>query len=340
MAVRSKRPQMSTSIEEFQTLVKTYENKEAAYSDLGIGQRIRSHKASIHTTKTQYSTLFCKLWEKGCPWQGVLSYNRPGTVDLLSRGDETKDHKHDIDELVGKTGCKSLEQKKYLQKQFQGATRIQPRTALRALKIDTHVAESDKAIEIKDVQRVKKLFTCSDARARQTLGEIATAIIGRTSVPEGPHMPFFTVAIIRKGAQEGDMTYMNLVATTKNLMTRFTRSSVMQLDGGYKYNILGYPCTFFGCASSDMVFAPTGILLSTGTSTQQIQEACTLSLSFPTLLFTLEGPVGTVVLKYVCGFYNEKWPVREVIIKLALVRRANDKIGNTTLESDFGLGCW
>jgi len=89
------------------------------------------------------------LWEKGCAWQGVLSYSKSRKVDLLAKDDDTKHHKHDIEELVGKTGCKSLEQKRFLHQQFQGITSIQPRTALRVLQIDCSVAEGDKDINLR-----------------------------------------------------------------------------------------------------------------------------------------------------------------------------------------------
>ena len=44
------------------------------------------------------------------------------------------------------------------------------------------------------------------------------------------------------------------------------------MDGGFKYNVLGWPCTITRVANPAMNFAPTAIMLSSGLSAAQVEE--------------------------------------------------------------------
>jgi hypothetical protein len=280
--LRSSRPKMSCNVNDFPHVEKEFDNKEKAYWELGIGQRVRSHKACVHTTKTNFSTLFCKLWQKGCAWEAALVYKRNGKVELRTRANANKEHNMEIIDLVGSVGCQSLEQKQYLCAKFKSSATVTARAAKRTLELDLEVSEEMKCVDKKKVQKLKETLFSSDGHARQGLGEIAEAAAPHKKVPHKNllHEPFFAVHTLKRVSKDRSnsgtqVSYVNLVATTRNLMARFVSSPVAQLDGGFKYNVMGWPLTLLGSANGDMEFAPTGILLSSGTKLPQIEDGLT-----------------------------------------------------------------
>ena len=48
---------------------------------------------------------------------------------------------------------------------------------------------------------------------------------------------------------------------------------IAQMDGGYKYNLMGWPVTLFGGCNAAMEFGPTGVMCSSGTTQDQINLA-------------------------------------------------------------------
>jgi hypothetical protein len=88
------------------------------------------------------------------------------------------------------------------------------------------------------------------------------------------HKGFFAFANIKRvdGADGKSLPYVCVVATTRNLMQRFCTTSVCQLDGGFKYNVLDWPCVLLGATNPNMHFAPCGILWTSTLKKPQVRE--------------------------------------------------------------------
>ena len=105
---------------------------------LAFGQRIHSHAARVCWTRPHVACVRCKLHEQCCKWQRALFTMRAGTTELRAHEDPSKlDHNEAVSTLVGKYGFTSLEQRRVLTKQLQGATVSRPRAVMCALNIDT-----------------------------------------------------------------------------------------------------------------------------------------------------------------------------------------------------------
>jgi hypothetical protein len=120
-------PRMSTDLSSFPNVLETFPTKAAAYQKLGIGTQASGHKLMLHNSKTGFSTLYCKQWQQGCPFQGALVYLRNGKAELRVAGDQSGTHDYSVEQVAGKRGSLSLAQKNELTKRLTSDAFLQPR---------------------------------------------------------------------------------------------------------------------------------------------------------------------------------------------------------------------
>jgi hypothetical protein len=177
--------------------------------------------------------------------------------------------------LKGKRGCDTLELKHAVCKVLQDRLTRTPRQAERALKLDHNAPAGSNNLPLRKYQFAKRALRRRQAQAAQDLGVLAAEVRKHTSVPREQHKGFFVVSrATRTSGKRGQKpSHITLVATTRNLMNRFSKSAVAQLDGGYKYNLLGWPLTLLGCTNPAMELAPTAILMTSSTKAEHVEEA-------------------------------------------------------------------
>ena len=188
-----------------------------------------------------------------------------GTVELRQRAaSSVAEHDSSITETIGKRGFKTLQQKEAICRNFQGVSVCRPRTALRNFLLAPDVPEDLKDVDLGKVQVLKRDMFGSTSGFQQDLGDISTEVGKHKALPPARqmHKGFWAYANInRVDCKDGkSLPYVCAMATTRNLLHGFTTTQVCELDGGFKYNVLDWPCVLVGATNPNMHFLPCGIL--------------------------------------------------------------------------------
>ena len=253
----------------YNQIVKSFDSRTAAYRDLGANLRIKSHCARVFKSRPNHSLLFCHL-HPSCKWTSALV--RVGERwELRSATDaDSSQHNANCAELRGKRGLDTLEQRKALEEKFTGsAIPLRPREALRSMS-GIVGPDSEVGVDLPAVQRLKKTICGGDAKTKVDLGELTQAVLGHTQVPAAKHKGFFAVKDIRRSP--GGAPHVILVATTPHLLSRWTLSRVACIDGGWKYNVMGYPLHLFGVLNEQGNMAVTGLGVTSTVSKPFVAE--------------------------------------------------------------------
>jgi len=232
------------ALDSFTVPTDTWPTRPLAYKALGVNQYVKSHAARVYKTLPKHSFLMCKLnqCEGGCLWQAALVQLKCGKWELRLPSADTQHN--DCEALVGKRGFENLEQRQAIAAMFEPRhKRIRPRSALRSYHIKEGVELEDEKwdIELKQVQRLKKTGLRDSTSASLDLGDLSRLTAGKDRPPAGKdsmHKPFFCVRRIER--RDSGQPHVTLVATTRLLLERWHESDVCAIDGGRKFNIMGY----------------------------------------------------------------------------------------------------
>ena len=251
---------------DFSVPVQSFPSRQDAYKHLGVNLGVRSHAARVHKTLPRHSFLRCKLWnsQPACDWRGALFWDVDGKWELRAMKMESALTITRIRlQFLATGGFSSLAQRSHILQMFDtAAVQARPRQALRGYLLDP--IETSESITLAQVQRLGKTTLSELCRSRVDLGEMVQWAKPFCSMPIGEHTPFFCVREIeRTSAGKPKVT---LVASTKSLMDRWHESSMCCIGGGYKFNIVAYPCHLIGIANSEGNIAVTAIAT---TSTQE-----------------------------------------------------------------------
>ena len=259
------------SLSEYRQVCKTYHSKKDGYNDLGVNMAIHSHRAKVWKTRPDWALLYCHL-HPACSWQSALV--RVGELWELRKA-EGPTAEHDPDCTVfrpvnGKIGFETLEQRKALTEQFtQNAVSCRPRAALRAFNL-AQGQDEDPTLKLKSVQRLKKTITGDNTSGKLDLGDLVQTTAVHTRVPAAQHQGYFAVREVSRSG--GSRPEILLIATTKKLMARWSESTVACIDGGFKYNIMGYPLHHWGVVNPSGQLAVTGLGVTSSMSKPMIKN--------------------------------------------------------------------
>lgn len=259
-------------LSDFRNVVKSYDSKKEGYEDLGVNMAIQSHRAKVWKSRPGWSLLYCHL-HPGCSWQSAL-VEVGEKWELRSAADPTADHNEectDLRTIKGKTGFQTLEQRKTISASFtQSAVACRPRDALRAFNASQGPHEAS-AVALATVQRLKKTIVGDETRGKFDLGDLVQATTPYIRVPAAPHQGFFATREVRRAGRGGRPEFL-LIATTKELLSRWAESTVACIDGGYKYNVMGYPLHLLGVVNPCGKLAVTGLGMTSTVSKDMIQD--------------------------------------------------------------------
>ena len=220
---------------------KDYASKEEAYRCLGVGQRLRGHCARCAKCNGKTIFLKCNLGHSSppCSWTRLLRVNRGGDVSMYMHPHHGQSH-NPASKLVGKRGLEDITERRELETLMQEPATSSPRVALRIARKSGKVVCASKT----QAQKLKKGLMRGLYRSK-VLGDLHKIVLPNTRLPDLQHDGYFCFHEITR---LHNAPRFAVVATTRALQERWGsgRALPAHADGGYKFNVCGWPVTVFG----------------------------------------------------------------------------------------------
>eukprot|EP00973_Karenia_brevis_P087709 12164172-Karenia_brevis.AAC.1 len=102
------------------------------------------------------------------------------------------------------------------------------------------------------------------------LGDLSQACKLHARPPPAKHTGYFAVHQICRS--ENGQPHVILVASTQTMLKRWIEPDVACIDGGYKYNIMGYPVHLLGVVNPSGNFCVTGLGVTSGNKKPMVAE--------------------------------------------------------------------
>ena len=253
---------------QFTSWVQTYDSRQAALADLGSGVRCKGHCARAVKKAGSVTFLRCRLQTSTppCTWSAMLREGPDGSVDLCQHPSQWRLH-NDQSVQVGTRGLVDLEQHKALDKLLKSSATAKPSTALRAARLDDKAGDT----QLRQVQTLKRTIAQGFMSCRSA-GELRAIIARHTSMPPKMTQGYFCYSYVSPPAQK--KLKVTLVATTRALQKRWVDSPHCQAaaDGGFKFNLLGWPLHVLGCVNPAGNFGLCALALTSTMAKEHIAD--------------------------------------------------------------------
>ena len=239
-------PEGSATASFYTDQVKNFDSRDEALRDLGGNIRCVGHCCRVRKVAGNLTFLKCRLHtsDPPCTWVGLLCTEKDGEANLWRNPNIGHEHCAESKTLTGR-GVKSLEERRHIEKELGNASHVLPKTVFRSRRLKSEAAAE---IELRHVQDIKKVMMRSRFTARK-LGELESKVSKHRTIPADKHRGYFVVHFV--GRDSAGKPKLTLLATTRALLTRFAEGQdlVPQADGGFKYNLLGWPLTAIVCSN-------------------------------------------------------------------------------------------
>ena len=230
---------------QYTELVHTYANRGECFADLGCGLHCQGHAARVVKKNGQVTHLRCRLRTSSppCSWAAILCEARDGSVELLRLPHGMHANHNSHSQSQGVHGWADLSERKAVADKLLATATARPTRALREARLaKTPVVN----VQLKQVQRLKQQVVRSQYGCR-TVGQLREAVAKRQRVPAAAcrTQGFFCFSSIRA---KGKQLQFTVVATTRKLQSRWVNCThcVAAIDGGFKFNLLGWPLHVLG----------------------------------------------------------------------------------------------
>jgi hypothetical protein len=222
--------------------VKSFDSRQQALQQMGCNVRCKGHCPRAVKKDGNVTFLTCRLRKSDppCTWSAVLREALDSSVDLMQHATEWADHNQESS-LLGMRGFSELQQRDALSTLLESTATTKPTTALRAARL----AGTAGKVQLKQVQRLKKTMV----RVRfgcKTLGELRGTVAKSRALPSRTTQGYFCHSFVSAPGQKKPK--LTVVATTRKLQQRWVEAtgSVAAVDGGFKFNLLGWPLHVLG----------------------------------------------------------------------------------------------
>ena len=256
----------TTTAASYPKFVKTFGSRDEAMQEFGAMVRCKSHCARVRKTIGSYTFLRCNLSksEPSCKWARLLRMEHDGSCTLLSPEDPL-DH-NDSSGSKGVRGMANLAQRAEVVTLLGNKSHVTPKSVWRACVLDSESAES---VKLKNVQALKRVLMRQRFTANR-LGDLEKLVAKHKTIPNDEHAGYFVVSFV--GHADG-RPKVTLVATTRALLRRWGEnagSCTAHMDGGFKFNLLGWPLSCAGLSNAAGTFTCCSLTLTS--SMQPIQQ--------------------------------------------------------------------
>ena len=126
-------------------------------------------------------------------------------------------------------------------------------------------------MQLKQVQKLKKTLVRTRFGCK-TLGQLRSTLAKSTAIPKNTSKGYFCHAYVSPPGQ--NKAKLSVMATTRILQQRWIRSpkSVVAADGGFKFNLLGWPLHVLGTVNRAGNFSLHGLGLTSTMASEHIEE--------------------------------------------------------------------
>ncbi|CAE7659964.1 unnamed protein product, partial [Symbiodinium sp. CCMP2592] len=258
----------------YDSFVGSYASRSAGLQDLGSGKHCRSHCGRAIKKDGKITFLACRLAQSTppCTWRAVLKEQADGTAELYQHASLWRSHIAGA-KTTGTRGFESLAERKVLEAALAQKATSRPRLALRSGR--TNKQQPVQKAQLKQVQNLRKGL-CASWYGRRTVGDLRRAVQQCDKLPEVESQAYWChSSIVRKGPK----SEISILATTPALQRRFARACaagcVVAADGGFKFNLLGWPLTVLGCLNPAGEFGLCALALTSDMESERMVSTLT-----------------------------------------------------------------
>ena len=255
---------------EYTVWKQTYSSKSACYDDLGCGKFCRGHAARAVKSSGKVTFLRCRLRASNppCRWSAMMRTASDESVELFQLDDPQFASHNSKSALQGKQGWDDFQERKTVSKLLTDSATSRPQRALRSARLldDAPV----KKVQLKQVQKLKEKLVQKVYGCRE-IGQLREAINKRKTLPAARDRGYFCYSSV---CTDGKKPKFAMVATTRLLQERWVNqpSCVASMDGGFKFNLLGWPLHVLGHVNEAGQFGLCALGLSSNLEHKTVQD--------------------------------------------------------------------
>jgi len=247
--------------------VRRYDSRAEALEQLGSGIACKGHAARAVKKNGKVTFLQCRLRKSHppCAWAAILREGSLGDAELYQHASLWNEH-NSTSAQQGKRGFSKLEQRSALSDLLLSTATAKPSTALRSARLAGKAGKT----QLRQVQCLKRQSVKSRFGIR-SLGQLRAFVAKHSAVPSKLVQGFLCFSSI---SSPGEKLKVTVVATTRVLQARWKqgRDCVAASDGGFKFNLLGWPLHVLGHVNPAGNFALCGIALTSSMAQEHIAE--------------------------------------------------------------------
>lgn len=256
---------------QYSTWVANYATRDTCLEELGCNTYCKSHAARVVKTNGTTTHLRCRLRSSipPCNWAAILRQQADGSVDLHQHSTHWKDH-DERSASKGKRGFEDMAERQSIVQLLSATPTTRPTAALRAARLAPKVAV--KKVQLKQVQSLKKAIG-KKRFASRTMGQLRKAVAKHQALPADRSKGYYCYSTIPM-TKVGQKPKFTVVATTRLLQQRWVDSPecTASADGGFKFNLLGWPLHVIGQVNGAGNFSLCAIGLTSSMEGEQIAD--------------------------------------------------------------------
>jgi hypothetical protein len=248
--------------------VKTYDSRQKCLDELGGIYFCQSHAARSVKKSGNVTFLKCRLRfsDPACLWSAVVRADVDGTAALYQHPNNWTSHNQQSPSM-GTRGFGDMSQRKALSDLLVASATAKPSVALRTARLKEEAGTT----QLKSVQSLKKglvskLFGC------KTLGTLRETLAKHSGMPANKIKGFFSYSFVSPPGEKKPM--VTVVATTRALQERWTSaaSCPAAVDGGFKFNLLGWPLHVLGAVNPAGEFGLCGLAMTSSMQKDHVKS--------------------------------------------------------------------
>jgi hypothetical protein len=250
--------------------LRTFASRHKGFEELGCKVHCKSHAARAVKKSGTVTHLRCKLRDSDppCGWAAILREDSGGTALLLQHPSKWREH-NEASVSMGQRGFSSVEERHSLVERLASTATARPSTALRETRLAPGGVRGS-GTQLSQVQTLKRgrmtSFVCKN------VGQLSECISLRSREPASRTQGYFCYS--ETTSEAGRKPTVTVVATTRVLQERFAygRNCCGAIDGGFKFNLLGFPLHVIGQTNPAGNFGLVGLGLTSSMQSDKIER--------------------------------------------------------------------
>jgi hypothetical protein len=241
--------------------------------EMGGRKFCRGHCARSVKKTGKITFLRCRLRSStpACKWAAIVKEEADGSAQLLQLPSEHQKH-NESSQLQGKQGFEDLAERQQLDSLLRQTATARPQRALRLARLAKGKHVVVKA-QLKQVQRLRKQIVKSNFAVRK-IGELREKVAQHSQIPARTDNGYFCYTSIKEGSGKNAKPIVTVVATTRILQERWASGTecTVGVDGGFKFNLLGWPLHVLGQTNPAGNYGLCGLALTSTMEKAHIKD--------------------------------------------------------------------